>query len=288
MLLLVYFFAIGSIVLAAFYLIKPVKEAHLPAHVVTAASRAKTRKPFFIAALLSPFNKILLNKKGELIRQKLIAAEIDILPEEFFAIQEIMVVALPVFLYIASTAKIESLWLFVAAGLGYILPDMYIKMRINKRRSEITKQLPDVLDIFFLVVSAGLDFMTALKLVLERSKPSPLVREFSVVVREINVGKPREQALKDMSKRLDIPEMSSVVRTVIQGERMGTPMAEIIKLLSEDIRRQRFERGQRTALKAPIKILFPLIVFILPVVGIIVGAPILLQFMQGQGGMPKF
>lgn len=129
---------------------------------------------------------------------------------------------------------------------------MYLKMRINKRKSEIIKQLPDVLDIFFLVVSAGLDFMTALKLVLERSKPSPLVKEFSVVVREINVGKPREQALKDMSKRLDIPEMSSVVRTVIQGERMGTPMAEIIKLLSEDIRRQRFERGQRTALKAPV------------------------------------
>ena len=286
MLLLVYFFTIGSIALVVFYLIKPVKEAHLPAHIVTTASRAKTRKPFFIAALLSPVNKIFLNKRGELIRQRLIAAELGILPEEFLAIQEIMVAVLPVFLYIASMSKIESLWLFVAAGLGYILPDIYIKMRINKRKSEIIKQLPDVLDIFFLVVSAGLDFMTALKLVLERSKPSPLVKEFSVVVREINVGKPREQALKDMSKRLDIPEMSSVVRTVIQGERMGTPMAEIIKLLSEDIRRQRFERGQRTALKAPIKILFPLIVFILPVVGIIIGGPIMLQFMQG--GMPKF
>ncbi len=286
MLLLVYFFAIGSIALVVFYLVKPEKESHLPQHVITAGTREKAREPFFLAALLGPVNKVLFGKKMEQIRQKLIAAEINILPEEILTIQEIMMAALPVSLYIIAMSKIESFWLFVAAGVGFILPDFYLRSRINKRRGEIIKQLPDILDIFFLVVSAGLDFMTALKWILERSKPSPLISEFSAVLREINVGKSREQALKDMARRLDIPEMSSVVRTVVQGERMGTPMAEIIKLLSDDIRRQRFERGQRIALKAPIKILFPLICFIMPVVGIIIGGPILLQFMQG--GMPKF
>ncbi|TBR15254.1 type II secretion system F family protein, partial [bacterium] len=268
MLLLVYFFAIGSIGLIIFYLVKPDKEAHLPQHVINAGTREKAREPFFLAVLLGPLNKVLFGKKMEQIRQKLIAAELNILPEELLSIQEIMMVVLPISLYIIGMGKIESFWMFVAGGIGFILPDFYIRSRINKRRGEIIKQLPDILDIFFLVVSAGLDFMTALKWILERSKPSPLISEFSAVLREINVGKSREQALKDMARRLDIPEMSSVVRTVVQGERMGTPMAEIIKLLSDDIRRQRFERGQRIALKAPIKILFPLICFIMPVVGI--------------------
>jgi tight adherence protein C len=84
-----------------------------------------------------------------------------------------------------------------------------------------------------------------------------------------------------MSRRLDIPEISSFVQTIIQAERMGTPVAEAFTILSEDTRMQRFHRGERIALQAPIKILIPLIFFIMPVIGIVIGGPILLQFMAG-------
>ena len=89
------------------------------------------------------------------------------------------------------------------------------------------------------------------------------------------------QALKDMARRLDIPEVSSFVQALVQAERMGTPVSETFGIISEDTRLQRFRRGERIALQAPIKILFPLIFCILPVIGIIVGGPVILQFLQG-------
>lgn len=85
-----------------------------------------------------------------------------------------------------------------------------------------------------------------------------------------------------MGRRLNVTEVSSFVQTMVQAERMGTPVAEAFAILSEDARLQRFHRGERIAMQAPIKILIPLIFFILPVIAIVVGGPVLLQFMQGD------
>ena len=109
-----------------------------------------------------------------------------------------------------------------------------------------------------------------------------MIEELSFVLEEIQWGKPRTQALKDMAKRLNIPEVNSFIQTLVQAERMGTPVAEAFGVLSEDARMQRFNRGERFAMKAPIKILIPLIFCILPVIGIIIGGPIFLQFAQGK------
>ena len=94
------------------------------------------------------------------------------------------------------------------------------------------------------------------------------------------MGKSRREALKDMSARLNIPDVSSFVRTLIQAERMGAPVSETLAIISEDSRLNRFRRAERLALQAPMKLLIPLIFFILPTVAIIVGGPIFLQFMQ--------
>jgi tight adherence protein C len=117
--------------------------------------------------------------------------------------------------------------------------------------------------------------------VIKRSKVSSLTKELSLVLHEIQMGKSRSDSLKSMAKRMSIPEVSSLVNTLVAADRMGTPVYNVLNDLGEEARRQRFQRGERLALTAPIKMLFPLIFFILPVVAIIVGAPILLQFMQG-------
>jgi tight adherence protein C len=103
-----------------------------------------------------------------------------------------------------------------------------------------------------------------------------------LVLKEINVGKPRIEALKDMSKRLAIPDVTSFVRTLVQADRMGTPVEEAFRILSEDTRIRRFHRGERQAMKAPLKMLIPLIFCILPVILIIVAGPILLKFIRGD------
>jgi len=138
-----------------------------------------------------------------------------------------------------------------------------------------------VLNLISLCVGAGLDLILSLNWIIERSPvSSPLLDEFAVVLHEINVGQPRRQALRNMAKRLDIPEISSFVRIVVQAEKMGTPIGEALAMYAEEVREMRFERAERQALKAPIKMLFPLVFFILPVVGIIVGGPILIRFMK--------
>ena len=94
------------------------------------------------------------------------------------------------------------------------------------------------------------------------------------------MGKPRVQALRDMAKRVDIPDVTSFVRILVQADRMGTPVEETFRILSEDTRIRRFHRGERQAMKAPLKMLIPLVFCILPVILIIVAGPILIRFMK--------
>ena len=162
-----------------------------------------------------------------------------------------------------------------------MLPEIYLKQKIAKRKELITRRLPETVDLLGLCIEAGLDFVSAVKWVVDKTPGTAMTEELTFVIEEIRWGKPRIQALKDMSHRLNITEMSSFVQTIIQADRMGTPVAEAFAIISEDTRAQRFHRGQRIALQAPIKILLPLIFFIMPVIGIVIGGPILLQFMQG-------
>jgi tight adherence protein C len=280
LLFLIYLFAIAGIALITVCLLESKKESPLRKIGVDAR---RIRKPFFLASLLKPFNRILITER---LKQNLLKANSRILPQEFVMIKEFLAVIFPVALYLFSGGAIEPFWLILSAALGFLLPSLYLTQRIHKRKEEILKQLPDVLDMFLLTVNAGLDFMTALKWILEYSRPGPLIQEFRITWQEVNMGRPREEAFREMARRLDIFEVSSMVRTIIQGDKRGTPISEIIAILSEETRRQRFQRAERIALLAPIKILFPLVVFILPVVAIIIGGPIILQFMQT--GLPHF
>jgi tight adherence protein C len=182
---------------------------------------------------------------------------------------------------IIATGKVDPIIILIFIIIGYIIPDFYLKRRVARRKYLIARRLPETVDLLGLCIEAGLDFVNAVRWVIDRTPHTPMTEELAFVVEEIKWGKPRVQALKDMSRRLDISEITSFVQTIIQAERMGTPVAEAFAMLSEDARAQRFHRGERTALQAPIKILLPLIFFIMPVIGIIVGGPILLTFMQG-------
>jgi tight adherence protein C len=133
-------------------------------------------------------------------------------------------------------------------------------------------------------VGAGLDFLGALNkavmLKTFRKSREPLLDELSVVLQEIKLGRRRFEALKDMAKRVNLPELSSFVRTLVLADRMGTPISEVLTMHAEDVRFERYQRAERMALKAPIKILVPLIFCIMPVVAIVVAGPVLLQFIR--------
>ncbi len=231
---------------------------------------------------LFPFTRGFLERSGlDLkLKMKIDAAHVRISPQAFFNIKLLLIIIGSV-VVVFFTRKFDPLILFLVIGVCYFIPDFFLSRKREKRKKDVVRVLPETIDLLGLCIEAGLDFTNAVKWVIEKTPFNPLMEELAFVLEEIKWGKPRIQALKDMSRRLDIPEISSFVQTIIQAERMGTPVAEAFTILSEDARAQRFHRGERIALQAPIKILIPLIFFIMPVIGIVIGGPILLEFMSG-------
>jgi len=248
-----------------------------------AEGEVKRKKIGAYILITIPFSKKLLEKLKlhEKMKNDLDAAHVNLTPAQFISLKIIFMVIAGVGCILALGTP-EPLYIFIAISLGYLLPEIWLKKKVKQRRYEIARVLPETIDLLGLCVEAGLDFTTSVRWILEKKvTTNPMIEELAIVLEEIKWGKPRSQALKDMAKRLDIPEVSSFVHAMVQAERMGTPVSETFGILSEDTRLQRFRRGERIALQAPIKILLPLIFCILPVIAIIVGGPILLQFMQG-------
>jgi tight adherence protein C len=219
------------------------------------------------------------SKLAEKVRKKLYAAGRPINTSQFIALKFIATIALPLAVYIIF--KPQPPFLILALLLGYVLPDMWINRKIKGRKKEILRDLPYVIDLLNICVGAGLDFMVAVNHVIHEFRPCVLVEELRVLVREIQMGLSRREALKNLSARVKSQEVNSFVRTLLQADRMGTPITAALKMHAEELRDVRFQRGEEMALKAPIKLLFPLLCFILPVVLIIVAGPILIQFTQG-------
>ncbi len=231
-----------------------------------------------------PFLPAILEKLGleAKIKNLLAAAHLRLSPAEFFTIKLLVVSFLGLLTFIP-LRRFEPVLVILAVFLGYIIPDLWLKNKIKQRKYAIRRYLPETVDILGLCVEAGLDFTSALRWIIEKKiYTNPMIEELSVVLEEIKWGKPRAQALRDMSKRVNVTEVSSFVHLLIQAERMGTPVSEAFGIISEDTRAQRFREGERFAMKAPLKILLPLIFFILPVIGIIVAGPVLLTFMKGD------
>ena len=245
--------------------------------------RDKGPKISFLAGIF-PFTSILMSKLNleVKVKQKLAAAHLRISPSEFINFKLLfmaaMLISTPFIL-----GKAEPMKFFITFIAGYMLPEIWLNKKIAKRKYSIARVIPETIDLLSLCVDAGLDFVASIEWLIKKGvSTNPMIEELVFVMEEIQWGKPRSQALKDMAKRLNLPEVNSFIQTLVLAERMGTPVTEAFARLSEDARLQRFYLGERFAMKAPIKILLPLIFCILPVIGIIIGGPIFLQFTQGK------
>lgn len=176
----------------------------------------------------------------------------------------------------------DASYMLLAGLLGFFVPDFLFINKIRSKKQAITRVFPEVIDLIDLCIGAGLDFTSSVRWVIEKSATNPFVEQLETVLGEIQVGRNRTEALRTMGKRLQLPDITSFVRTVVQSERMGTSVEEAFRNLSEDTRLMRFQNGERYAIKASLKILFPLLFFILPVIMIIVAGPIIIKFTEGD------
>ncbi len=166
---------------------------------------------------------------------------------------------------------------FVA--LGFYLPELLLTSKINRRQKEVRKALPDALDLLTICVEAGLGFDGAMAKVSEKWT-NELSMAFGRVLREIQLGKLRREALRDMSDRLGIPEMTSFVAAVIQSEQLGVSMAKVLRIQSDQMRVKRRQLAEEEAHKAPIKMLIPMALLIFPSICIVLMTPAALMMMR--------
>jgi tight adherence protein C len=171
------------------------------------------------------------------------------------------------------------LFLCIALYL-FLRPSTWLKQTIRFRHRQIERGLPFVLDLLTLSVEAGLDFMTSIRRLVERRRMDALSEEFIRAIREMQVGRTRKESLRDMSERVQQPDLASVVSALIQADELGVGIGTVLRIQAEQMRQRRFQRAEKLANEAPVKLLFPLVCFIFPCVFLVLLGPIFLQMLQ--------
>jgi tight adherence protein C len=198
-----------------------------------------------------------------------------------------MAVFLPTFFGLSiSGIRGEMLHPAILVGLalfGFIFPDQWLNGRVQLRQKEILLAMPYTMDLLTLSVEAGKDFVQAIGIVVEKSNPSPLVDEFRLFLQELQVGNTRQQALRNLAFRVQMSEVSSFVSLLVQADELGASIGPVLRAQSDLLRTQRFQRAEKAGAAAAQKILFPLVLCILPAVFIMIFGPIALSFLYGGG-----
>ncbi len=176
--------------------------------------------------------------------------------------------------------SLELVWLPLAAAAGYFFPDVWLRDTRIRRENAIIRQMPVYLDFITMAVEAGLNLTGALNQAREKGPSGPMRNEFGIVLRDIRSGLNRAEALRRMVERLNIKEVTSFVSAVIQADRMGASLGQTLRTQADQRRSERFQRAEKQAMEAPVKLVGPLVLFIFPVTFIVLGFPLVMKFLS--------
>ena len=163
--------------------------------------------------------------------------------------------------------------------IGFMGPDFWLNGKVTRRREAMERMLPDTLDLLTVSVEAGLGFDAAVLKVCEKMH-GPLIEEFDVMAREIRVGETRRQALRNLGDRVESNDIKSFARSIIQADEMGTSLGRTLKVQAQDMRVHRQLAAEEKAMKAPVKMLFPTVMFIFPAMFLVILGPAMLNIME--------
>jgi tight adherence protein C len=175
-----------------------------------------------------------------------------------------------------ATAMLYSL---IAVAVGFFFPQLWLDEQIKKRQKEVQKAMPDALDLLTICVEAGLGFDAAMSNVAEKWD-NELSLAFARAIREIQLGKVRRDALRDMADRIDLADLTSFVAAVVQSEQLGVSMSKILRIQADQMRMRRRQLAEEKAHQAPVKMLLPMVGFIFPSIFIVLMTPAVLRIMQ--------
>jgi len=203
-------------------------------------------------------------------------------PRQFIALCLVSMVGFIGLVAAASSMLDMFNWLVVlgAASLGYFYPRIWLRDSLKKRQKEILRALPTFLDFMTMGVEAGLNMAGAINQAVAKGPSGPMKNELGLVLRDLRSGLTRSEALRRMDERIRIQQVSSFVSAVIQAERMGASLGSTFRFQAEQRRVERFQMAEKLAMEAPVKLIFPLVVFIFPITFVVLMFPIAVKFMQ--------
>lgn len=175
-------------------------------------------------------------------------------------------------------ARILTLAL-ILAGTGFFAPDAWLSRLIEMRKKEISRSLPDILDMLTISVEAGLGFDSAVSKVVKNFKGS-LAQEFFRWLREVQLGRSRKEAWKDLTERINVPDVNSFVLAILQADVFGVSIGKVLRVQSEEMRVKRRQRAEEIAMKTPVKVVFPLVLCIFPALIIVILGPAGIKIVQ--------
>ena len=234
---------------------------------------------------LMPKNKRERNKaKDQIIERQLRLAGLFMSAAEFSSIKLAailfsIVLFLILALIIPVSADIKLLIIMAGSVAGIVGPTLYLRFRVTGHQDKIRDQLPDAIDLLGVAIEAGLSFDMALVKVAERLK-GPFIDELLIVHREIQMGRPRRDALRNLAEATDIPELKTFASALVQAEQLGIPIINVMRIQSVQLRASRRDICREKGQKAPIKMILPMVGFIFPVVFIILLGPTVLTVIE--------
>ncbi len=175
------------------------------------------------------------------------------------------------------------MWIVVGAAAGFFAPDLLVLHLAQERQEDIRRTLPDILDTLVVTVEAGLGFEAALAQVVQNGR-GPMVGEFARVLHEMQIGRPRVDALREMAARTNVTELRAFASAVVQATTLGIPMAKVLRQQAAEMRLRRRQRAEELAQKVPVKILFPMILCIFPALFVVVIGPGVIRIVEAFGG----
>ena len=237
-------------------------------------------------SLVLQMKRLLPTKMLEGIEQKLIVAGEPMTLNGFLTFQLItasVFFLLPALLIGSGTMQVGMMSLGFFAGFslaGVALPQYWLRSRIGQRQNEIIKSLPDSFDLITTCAEAGLGLDAALARVAEKVK-GPFADELGRMLRDIALGKMRREALRELGERTGVPDLVSFVNAIIQAESMGSSIGTVLRVQADQLRVRRRQRAEEQAYKAPIKMIFPLVLCIFPTLFIVILWPAIITIMTG-------
>jgi tight adherence protein C len=207
----------------------------------------------------------------------------NLTPEDFTAVRIVAAAVLAAAGLLIGLLLGNPLYLVISLALGAVLgfyaPVLWLKQKVDARRSEIQKGLPDAMDLLVIAVDAGLGFDAALARVTDKYK-NALSEEFAKVLREVSLGRPRLEAMDEMGRSSGVEDLHNFIQAIIQSEQFGTGIGKILRIQADEMRRKRRQRAQEKAAQATLKMMLPMVGCIFPTLWIVLLGPAALILMK--------